>query len=114
MEKPFNSYKNVTFITTLNHNVGDDFVREGLKYLIKQKFQNQQFNFYNIHKHTPITSRFGFESLRRNRIGKILDDLLPSSFTKDKILNADLIIQSGAPFFWCHDIDNNHCFANEW
>jgi Polysaccharide pyruvyl transferase len=108
------SKKIVTFITTVNHNVGDDFVREGLKYLIKQKFPNQQFSFSNIHKHVPITTRFGFETIRNNRIGHKIDKLLPLSVTKDKMSNTDLIIQSGAPFYWCHNVGGGHCWANEW
>ena len=32
----------VSIITTVNHNVGDDFVREGITYLLKQKFTGQE------------------------------------------------------------------------
>jgi polysaccharide pyruvyl transferase WcaK-like protein len=40
--------------------------------------------------------------------------MLPIKWTSDKILDADLIIQSGAPVYWCHNIPNTHCYNNEW
>ncbi len=102
----------VVFITTVNHNVGDDFVREGIKYLLKQYFKGEKLEFQNIHKHSPITARYGFEWLRTNRIGGRLDKILPLNFTEDRILEADIVVQSGAPVYWCHEI--THCYNNEW
>jgi len=102
----------VAIITTVNHNIGDDFVREGIKFLIKKVLENDNIEFYNIHKHSPITVRNGFEWFRKNRIASKLDKIIPVKFTKDKILNADILIQSGGPVYWCHK--NNHCYNNEW
>jgi hypothetical protein len=104
----------VSIITTVNHNVGDDFVREGIKYLLKKYFKNENIEFQNIHKHSPITSRYGYESFRFNkiRIMNIIDNLLPLKFSKDRVLDCDILIQSGAPVYWCHD--KAHCYNNEW
>lgn len=103
---------NVSIITTVDHNVGDDFVREGLKYLLKKKFSNKKIYFENIHKHAPVSVRYGFEKYRGRKTSKILDFIVPVSLSKDRIKNADLLVQSGAPVYWCHE--ENHCTNNEW
>ena len=110
----------VTFITTIDYNVGDDFVREGIKYLIRQIIPDEKITFENIHKHSPITVRHGFEWFKDLKISKFtfpsqkLDVLLPLKITKDRILEADLVIQSGAPVYWCHKDVGSHCSENEW
>ena len=103
---------NVTFITTVLHNPGDDFVRAGIIYLLQKKYG--KFNIQLIHKHWPITVRNRFDWLHENRIttqierikylngykvSKLLD-LFPISKTSDKILSSDLLVQSGAPLYW--------------
>ena len=104
----------IAIITTVNHNVGDDFVREGIKYLLRQYFKGKKLKFTYIHKHSPITVRYGFEWLRDNRIGRRIDRVLPLFLTRDRILEADLVVQSGAPVYWCHEIGGGHCYQNEW
>lgn len=104
----------IAFITTVRHNVGDDFVREGIKYLFNRQFGNNgKLTFSEIHKHSPITSRFGFEWLRDPRVSLRVDRLLPLWLTRDRILEADLVVQSGAPAYWCHE-GGPHCAENEW
>ncbi len=105
---------NTTFITTVDHNVGDDFVREGLKYLLKRCFKGAALHFENIHKHSPITSRFGFEKRKNLKKANKIDRRMPLWMTKDRILQADIVIQSGAPVYWCHDAVKSHCYQNEW
>jgi len=102
------------FITTVNHNVGDDFVREGLKYLLRQRFKGAALQFESIHKHAPITSRYGFENRRGQRKSNRLDKRLPLWLSRDRIIEADLVVQSGAPVYWCHDQVKSHCWQNEW
>jgi polysaccharide pyruvyl transferase len=110
----------ITFITTIDYNVGDDFVREGLKYLIKQVLINKEIDFQNIHKHSPITVRDGFEWFKNLKFSKFtfpsqsLDKILPLGITRDKILDTDLLVQSGAPVYWCHTEIGSHCSDNEW
>lgn len=104
----------ISIITSVDHNVGDDFVRTGLIYLLRQQFKNQKLEIQNIHKHSPITSRYGFEWFRNLRYSKRVDKLIPKSWTQDRVLEADLLVQSGAPVFWCHTNDNSHCYHNEW
>jgi hypothetical protein len=105
----------VSIITTVNHNVGDDFVREGITYLLKQKFTGQDLVFQNIHKHSPITSRYGLEWFRNLRFSRRVDKYLPLALTQDRILEADLLVQSGAPVYWSHEGKGGpHCANNEW
>lgn len=100
---------NAAFITTVNHNVGDDFVREGILFFLEKCFVKISSEF--IHKHAPITVRKNFEWVRSYPISLLLD-LFPIVPGKDKILTADILIQSGAPVFWCHP--GGHCARNEW
>jgi len=104
----------ISIITTVDHNVGDDFVREGIKYLLRQHFQKETIEFQNIHKHSPITTRYGFESFRNLRLSSRVDKVIPKSWTKDRIFEADIVIQSGAPVYWCHETGGGHCYNNEW
>jgi len=106
---------NISFITTINTNIGDDFVRKGIKYLLKNNYKNEKINFANIHKLAPITARYGCEWMQNIKLYKTkLDKILPLSLTKDKILEADIVIQSGAPVYWCHSDLGNHCYRNIW
>ncbi|MCK9613966.1 MAG: polysaccharide pyruvyl transferase family protein [Candidatus Omnitrophica bacterium] len=116
--------KNLAIITTLNHNIGDDFVREGILYLLEKKFGD--IKVFNIHKHIPITVRKEFEWIYSSGLTRAIDklpgisglylskvlDSLPIIRNTDKILNADILVQSGAPVYWCHQA--NHCADNEW
>lgn len=109
--------KNVTktaIITTVRHNVGDDFVREGIKHLLTSAFPDREFRFESIHKHAPISSTYGFDWLRDNRFARRIDRFLPVSLLPDRIREADLIVQSGAPVFWCLPTDHSFCSQNEW
>lgn len=104
----------VVMITTVRHNVGDDFVRDGIVYLLRQYFKNQELHFQNIHKHAPITARYGFENIRSRIVSTILD-VIPCSVSTDRILEADLVVQCGAPVYWCNGWRwGAHCAHNEW
>jgi hypothetical protein len=111
-------------ITTVRHNVGDDFVRDGVVYLLRKVFRNVEVEV--IHKHFPITVRRecawlynpylikGFDRLPHvgaARVSKVLD-ALPLWPKMDKILSADLVVQSGAPVYWRNQI--SQCEKNEW
>jgi len=105
---------NISIITTVNHNIGDDFVRDGIIFLLKKHFKGKELNFELIHKHSPITSRHGFEWFRNYDYSSRVDRLLPLWITKDRILEADFVVQSGAPVYWCNDTVGWHCAVNEW
>ena len=74
-----------TFITTRRTNIGDDFVREGLRAVLDDLCE---YHAYLVHKHdfnascaTPYPEEEG-----------------PA--VPDKVLNADLVFHSGAPVYW--------------
>lgn len=100
-----------TFISTLRHNVGDDFVREGLIQVLTDTWQRVPHRVSTIHKHAPISARHGFEWVRRKELSALLD-WLPLGMSRDRILECDLLIQSGAPVYWCHA--EHRCSSNEW
>ncbi len=111
---------NITLISTINHNCGDDFIREGIIYLLAQKFGPFSPNL--IHKHIPLTSRPEWEWFYSNGFSRYLDklpkakglfwsriiDSLPLNGKTDKVLICDLLVQSGAPVFW------KGAHKNEW
>ena len=103
----------ISIITTVNHNVGDDFVREGIIFLLKKVLPDKIIDFQVIHKHCPISSRYGFESFRRNRFWDKIDKIIPLEMTRDRVLEADLLVQSGAPVYWYHGA-SSQCVDNEW
>lgn len=115
----------IAFITTVNHNIGDDMVRYGIIYLLKKRLG--PFDSLLIHKHIPLTVRPELEWLYYCGLTKVLDklprargafwsrviDKLPLNKNTDKILNCDLLVQSGAPFYYCFP-DGSGIHNNEW
>lgn len=104
----------ISIITTVNHNVGDDFVREGIKYLLRKYYANTTIEFQHIHKHSPITTRYGYEWFRDIRFSSRADKIIPKNWSKDRVSEADILVQSGAPVYWCHEVGGGHCYNNEW
>lgn len=102
----------VTIITTVRHNVGDDFIREGVMHVLEHAL-GENLDYQLIHKHTPVSARPGFEFIRKYRISKAVDSVLPDLPALDKVLGCDLLVQSGAPVFWTHP-QGPHCADNEW
>jgi hypothetical protein len=113
--------KRVCLISTVKHNVGDDFVRAGVLWLLQRLVGDEALQVRVIHKHFPLTARAGrwiqvdrltrpFARLRPllNR----LDDLLPLDPTSDEVLNCDWLVQSGAPVYWNNAY--SACAQTEW
>ncbi|MBC7776944.1 MAG: polysaccharide pyruvyl transferase family protein [Phycisphaerae bacterium] len=101
----------IAIITTVKHNIGDDFVREGILYLLDSIKELSSVEL--IHKHIPISAVHGLEKIRSYRVSKALDPLARLLGSKNRVNNADVLIQSGAPVYWCHP-DGPHCADNEW
>lgn len=113
-----------TIITTLKHNVGDDFVREGILHLLRQVRGDVACHF--IHKHIPLTSRREISWFYSLGVSKFLDrlrpglglrascliDRLPVVRSLDKVHDCDLLVQSGAPAYWINA--HNTCDNTEW
>jgi hypothetical protein len=116
--------KKVTLITTVAHNVGDDFVRDGIAYLLERVLG--PFEARLVHKHFPVTARRGCDrlhlhpvvralrrlpGLRGDRLSRWLD-ARPLDAHGDAILECDLLVQCGAPVFWLNARQASQ--DNEW
>lgn len=110
----------VCIISTLHHNVGDDFVREGILWLLRRAAPEVDFEVRAVHKHCPITARGApWDDLDRAtrrwpRVNRLLSllDRLPLNRHADAVLGADLVIQSGAPVYWNNRFSK--CARTEW
>lgn len=88
------------FITTLRTNVGDDFVREGIRAVLDSLHPNTG---YFINKHEPD----------HTCTSHLPEDEGPA--LRDKIEDADLIVQCGAPVYWNLGPEAGQaCHSAEW
>ncbi len=114
--------KKVCVISTVNHNVGDDFVRTGILSLLREVLG--EIEVRTLHKHFPLTVRGDFWSRFdswtrglpdrlswRTRLARLVD-LMPMNPEADLALGSDLIVQSGAPVYWKNEYSK--CAHNEW
>lgn len=107
---------NVGFITTVNTNIGDEFIRRGIENLIKSILEeyNYTINSIVVHKHNPysIIRKYSILGLlyrlpnfpQKNSLVKYLESKFAgrqSVFSK-----VDIIIQSGAPVIWPNASEN--------
>lgn len=114
--------KQLCLISTLQHNVGDDFVREGIVWLLRQVLGEVRCRV--VHKHFPASVRGGFwEQLDRQsrslasrpawqqRLSR-LADCGPLDAGTDAVLTADLVVQCGTPVYWRNAYSS--CAQAEW
>lgn len=101
----------IAVITTVRHNIGDDFVREGIVSLLGALGLRQPVEL--IHKHSPVTAVHGLEFVRDLRASRVLEPIARILRLGNRIDQAGLLIQSGAPIYWCHE-HGPHCSENEW
>lgn len=116
--------RHVSIITTTHHNVGDDFVREGIVHLLQKVIGQMEIQL--VHKHLPVTARPGCDWYHHWGVGEALNrvhpllglrgsralDLLPLFPGSDRMLNCALLVQSGAPIYWTTPAGD--CQNNEW
>ena len=107
----------IGLITTLNHNVGDDFIRIGLLKVLKKVLHGQQIEFVAINKHRPYTVYPGWHPVRvaglsqylpraKTRVGNLIGSLLAAP-ALSKFTDCAAVVQCGAPVLWpgCHDCE---------
>ena len=115
----------IAFITTVRHNVGDDFVREGILYLLTESIGDYKVSL--VHKHLPITVRKELAWIYNIGVAKLFDRMVPGLALRvtrcldrnlpifkhtDAVQNCDILVQSGAPIYWKHPTGS--CADNEW
>jgi hypothetical protein len=105
---------NTAIITTIRHNIGDDFVREGILHLLRiSGVLSEEDTIDLIHKHSPVTCFPIAANVRNLRASRVLFPMLKHLRVPEVISRSDLLVQSGAPIYWCHP-QGPHCSSNEW
>ena len=90
----------IGFITTLQTNIGDDFVREGIRAALDRVCAYEP---YLIDKHQPVATCTG-----------VVPGDAPNPI-KDKILDTDVVVQCGAPVYWnLGSHAGQKCATAEW
>lgn len=106
----------IGLITTLNTNIGDDFIREGICNLLKSFYGGAPLEFIPVNKHEPFTV---FPSLHPARLahgvrltvgGRFMNGAanLLAKTGKSRFDDCGLIVQCGAPVLW------PNCNKCEW
>lgn len=104
----------IGLITTLNTNIGDDFIRTGLCKVLRTVFKGRNVEFIPINKHEPCTvygpwhpvrlaSLAKYLPLGKSKARKWIESLLATpAFSRFE--HCDAIVQCGAPviWYWCH------------
>lgn len=107
----------IGLITTLDTNIGDDFIREGICNLLRSVFADRTIEFVPVNKHQPFTvfapshparlAEKGVSIPVAGRfIGRAANWLAKSG--KSRFDDCDLIVQCGAPVLW------PNCNKCEW
>lgn len=101
----------IGLITTLDTNIGDDFIREGICFVLRKVFLGRKIEFVPVNKHRPMTvyppshpCRWAEWFPRGRRYAYPLVGKIFNRFEHSRFDNCDLIVQCGAPVFWpgCH------------
>jgi hypothetical protein len=88
----------VGFLTTLGVNVGDDFIREGIRNCFDRL--GVAVHPYFVNKHDPSS----VHEVRDIEIGGL----------RDKIRDCDVFVQSGAPVYWHHGEGAHRSNQADW
>lgn len=86
----------VALVTTVGRNIGDEFIREGVRSFLDEVLGD--YDALYVDKHDLTTAH-----------KPLLDELDPPT---DKLEAADLIVQCGAPQFW--HLGQSSCFNDPW
>ena len=90
--------RKIAFFTTLNRNVGDEFIREGVRAILDAA--KVEYDPYFICKHTPAT----VTTPSPEETGEVAD----------KYWDADVVIQAGAPVYWHFHEGRSTSLKAEW
>ncbi len=103
------------FITTVDTNIGDDFIRVGIKHVLSRIMPS--INYQEVNKHDPLSIYHKYyplywlkslpTRLRHGRFENLVRRCLAGP-RHTRLNDCDLIIQSGAPVIW------PDCHQNEW
>lgn len=88
----------VAFLTTLGHNVGDDFIREGLRSVLDGVLPGYRPLYVNKVDKASLWTRVADEA----------------EVVRDKYWESDLFVQSGAPVYWHLTAGRHRSVDAEW
>ena len=111
----------IGLITTINTNIGDDFIREGILHALKHAKPGTDFDFIMINKHDPYNLYPKWHPVywtklipkKRHLFSRIISRI--SSWAGGSVFNkCDAIIQCGAPVYWynCNKVEWAEVFWN--
>jgi hypothetical protein len=107
----------IGLITTLNRNIGDDFIRDGIVQILSHVFAKREIRFVPVDKHVPFTVYPRWHPLRwlqaqdrlprgRRVVDRVTTDVSSAAyrFGGSRFDPCGVIVQCGAPVMWsgCH------------
>jgi polysaccharide pyruvyl transferase WcaK-like protein len=109
----------IGLVTTMATNIGDDFIREGIGYVVRELLSKNRVNCVVVNKHRPHTVYHRWHPIRwcydddfhaRQHLGplrRMAQNWLPS-VGLSRFDSCDMIIQCGTPIIW------EGCRNSEW
>lgn len=108
----------VGFVTTLDTNIGDDFVRDGIQLILTHALRGAQIQVFPVNKHKPLTvyprwhpiQLAGLASLLPRGAGRAYRsaEAFFSLLRNSRFESCELIVQCGTPVAW------SGCSSCEW
>jgi len=94
----------VGLISTINTNIGDDFIREGLVRAVQAAFGGSQLQFSIVNKHDPSTYYPAAELVKYLRLGgkrsASVIGKIARRVHRTRLDRCELVVQCGAPVYW--------------
>jgi len=88
----------IAFITTVDRNPGDAFIRAGIEYLLQQHIPHYRGVYVDKHEYRSNTAGGGIKDRLLSGAKRLLRVGIPCS--DDPLSGADLIVQAGAPLYY--------------
>lgn len=109
----------IGLVTTLNTNIGDDFIREGLLHCIRKILPGQKPELVMLNKHQPHTVyprrhpirnlyRENFKPRRKTKLLRFMAERWLPPLGHSLFDDCDVLIQCGTPVIW------EGCRHSEW
>jgi hypothetical protein len=107
----------IGLITTLDRNIGDDFIRDGIVQILSRVFAGRDVHFLAVNKHRPLTVYPDWHPLRwlqaldRLPRGRRAAETMKADMSRalyrlggSRFDRTEMIVQCGAPVMWpdCH------------